>query len=694
MKLLVTGASGFIGSTFCQLAADSGHDVVAVVRPRAGAGRRPAGTVVFGRIPYDVPPRAWDGVEGVVHCAGGTRGEGWAESEALTVEGTRVLLAECARRGIRRFVFLSSQSAHEGATSAYGRTKFDAEEVIRASGVPHAILRPGLVFGPGAAGLFARMRASVEKLPVLPLLGGGIALVQPVDASDLSRAILRCLEMLPDAETALELNIGEPRGMKLRDFLQAVAVARTRRRKPELRIPLGPVKAVVAVAEALRIPLPVSSDNLKGLENVREMETASSLQRLGMTLRPFGETLREAVRVPVDEDPRKVERPGNPARVLLVGAGKIGIVHGLNLLQREGATLAGVVDRNPKAFGMYRSMGFRGPFFTDLDAAIAAARPDGAILATPAATHLPLARQCLAAGLGVLVEKPAAFRRGMTDELRALHREFGRLPCHTGYMAAQFPHLDEAARCLRDGDIGAVRGYWVRCLQSHIMAPKPVRWEMVRGQSGGGVLINFAGHWIAVLLRLLGEPREASARAWGIHSAEVEDAAEARLRHDGFEGRLLACWSIPGYARPHNSIVIEGETGRLVVEQYHTALLRDGATELLVTQQDYDTGYNFAPDYTGGGFSMEHANFARALRDRAEGRAPAPPGDGTGPARVATPSATPVDFTEAARAEDWIFRLYEAAEAHDRAGGAWDTSPVIAGSDMDACLDTLREGLR
>ncbi len=652
MKILVTGASGFIGSAFCGAATGSGHDVVALVRPRPGGAPQPAAaTVLHARIPFQVPARAWEGVEAVVHCAGATTGQDAVESAAVTVEGTRELLEESVARGVSRFVFLSSQSAHEGAVSAYGKTKLEAERLIRASGLSHAILRPGLVFGPGAAGLFARMRNSVRKLPVIPLLGGGIAIVQPIEVGDLCEAMLRCLA-LPAGENA-ELNLGDPDGMTLRMFLRATAVADTGRRKPELVIPLGPVKAVVRIGEALRIPLPISMDNLRGLEKVQRMETRESLDRIGLSLKPFAGAMVSATKSPTPTEPR----PGRPARVLLVGAGKIGIVHGLNLFQREGAALCGIVDRNRRAFGLYRSMGFDVPFRTDLDAAIAELKPDAALIATPAATHVPLARQCLSRGLAVLVEKPAAFQPGLVAKLRALQEEFAPAPCHTGYMAAQFPQLDVAREAMESGEIGRPLGVWVKCLQSHIMASSPVRWEMVRAQSGGGVLINFAGHWVAVMRRLLGAPRAMEARAWPIHSAEVEDAFEARFEYGAFRARLFACWSAPGYARPHNSLVVEGDAGRLVVDQAHVSVLRDGVTESLWTQLDFPTGYNSAPDYTGAGFSMEHENFARAVRAWRDG-APETAGD-------EPPSRRPVDFAEAADAEEMIFALYDAAAGRE-----------------------------
>ena len=282
----------------------------------------------------------------------------------------------------------------------------------------------------------------------------------------------------------------------------------------------------------------------------------------------------------------------------------------------------------------------------------------------------------------MLVEKPAAYKQELVAGLRLLQKQFAPVPCHTGYMAAQFPQLDKARELLDQGEIGALRGFHVFCLQSHIMAPKPVRWEMVRDQSGGGVLINFAGHWVGVMRRLFGEPREMAARMWPIHSTEVEDAFEARLGYDGFGGRLFACWSAPGYARPENRIEVAGENGRLVIGQYYVALERDGNTESMWTQQDFDTGYNSAPDYTGGGFAMEHANFAGAIR---AWRAGAPMSGQAGP------SGTPVDFAEAAAVEDLIFRLYGVAETRDVRSATW--APKSDATGADAAMDRIVEGL-
>lgn len=677
MRILVTGASGFIGRRICALGVERGHDIVGLMRPRGGSPEAlPPGEPVFGQLPFDVPRQALENLDAVIHCAGATTGQDWAESTAITVTGTRFLL-EGVRRwspGLQRFVFLSSQSAHEGAVSAYGRTKLEAEALVHSSGMPYAIIRPGLVYGPGRIGLFYRMRQSVLRLPVLPLLGGGRAPVQPIEVDDLAEASFLCLDL--PADESVELNLGEPEAMPLRDFLQAIAVASTGRRKKQVVIPLAPVKMVVGLAEALRVPLPVSSDNLRGLEMVRPMDTRPSLERLNLHLKPFDEAMRTAVR---DELPPDA-LPNRPLRVLLIGAGKIGIVHALNLTRREGMALGGIVDTARGAFGLYKSMGFRAPFRTDAAAALEELQPDAAIVATPATTHLALARLCLERGVPALVEKPMAINVEGLQGFQTLAGEYPAVPCHIGYMAAQYPHLDEVARLLASGELGAVRGFRAVCLQSHIMAPEPVRWEMVRSRSGGGVIINFAGHVLAMLGRLFGAPVSGRARMWPIHSKEVEDAAEVVLDYGAFRGRMVASWSMPGYARPVYEISVETERARLDIDNYCVVLRRGGRVEGVWTQQDFAVGYNAAPDYTGGGFSCEHRNFARALLARRLGL-PLPE-DGT-------PSRRPVTIEEAAAVEQFIFHLYASCEA-DASSPIWpapDRTSLVA--DVDARMDGM-----
>jgi nucleoside-diphosphate-sugar epimerase len=186
-RILVTGASGFVGRAVVTAFARAGRTVRAAVRrppderfdEHVDVVTHPDLAQTFDWSPY------LEGITQVVHLAGIAHTGGVAPEryQRINCDATAELAATAARCGIRHFVFVSSIRAQSGPsadhaltendeaqpTDAYGRSKLAAEAAVRDSGVPFTILRPALFYGPGVKGNFATLLRAARSRAPLPV---------------------------------------------------------------------------------------------------------------------------------------------------------------------------------------------------------------------------------------------------------------------------------------------------------------------------------------------------------------------------------------------------------------------------------------------------------------------------------------------------------------------------------------------
>jgi nucleoside-diphosphate-sugar epimerase len=210
-RILVTGSSGFIGSALVSALAAAGHSVRAASRkPDKAVAEKNFDWVELPDLEREVN---WEpliaGMDIVVHLAAIAH-RSHAESDEYT-QANRVAtasLAEACRRSmIKRLIFMSSIGAQAGSAAdhvvteadepcpvtAYDRAKLAAEEEIRRSGVPFTILRPVIVYGPGAKANIALIMR-IAALP-LPLPFGAFRNQRSLLAIDnLVQAVMFCLD--------------------------------------------------------------------------------------------------------------------------------------------------------------------------------------------------------------------------------------------------------------------------------------------------------------------------------------------------------------------------------------------------------------------------------------------------------------------------------------------------------------------
>ncbi len=185
-------------------------------------------------------------------------------------------------------------------------------------------------------------------------------------------------------------------------------------------------------------------------------------------------------------------------RLAVIGLGDIGRRHIQAIATVDGAELAAVVEPGPNGPSATPD---GVPLFADIDAMLAKVTPDGCILATPNATHVPLARKLVAAGIPVLVEKPIADSVAAADAL-ADAAEAAGVPVLVGHHRRHNALVQEARRIVRDGLIGEITA-----VQATFLVRKPDAYYEVawRRQPGGGpILINLI-HDIDNLRFIVGE---------------------------------------------------------------------------------------------------------------------------------------------------------------------------------------------
>lgn len=241
MRVLVTGASGFLGRAVAQGLVVAGHSVRTLQRRPSGI---PAATDVQGSLSnITTVAAAVEGIEGIVHLAAKVSLAGNPDDfHAINVEGTRTLLEMAEQAGVTRFVHVSSPSvAHAGSALAgvgadpaspdhargdYARTKARAELMALDRDSPTMrtlAIRPHIVWGPGDTQLVERIVDRARR-GRLPLLNGGTALIDSTYIDNAASGIIAALHHADTAHgRAYVLTNGEPRPVG--ELLAAMCIA-------------------------------------------------------------------------------------------------------------------------------------------------------------------------------------------------------------------------------------------------------------------------------------------------------------------------------------------------------------------------------------------------------------------------------------------------------------------------------------
>lgn len=280
--ILVTGATGFVGSEILRRASRRGWRV-------RGLARHPEEAEALGRLPHvelfraDIGDRqelaeAMEGVRAVIHLVGiiaPTKRQGFEEAH---VGGTENVLEAATNAGVRRHVHMSALGVERGRElTAYWRTKWAAEEAVRSSGLSYTIFRPSTIFGPDDV-LFNRLAKLVRWSPVVPLPGGGGQRMQPVWVGDVAECFLQAARMERTPRDTYE--VAGPDILTLREVVGVLAGVLGKRRAV-VPVPIAPLRLGAGLAERVLSSPPITRDQLEMLAvpNVADPDSVRALTR-------------------------------------------------------------------------------------------------------------------------------------------------------------------------------------------------------------------------------------------------------------------------------------------------------------------------------------------------------------------------------------------------------------------------------
>jgi nucleoside-diphosphate-sugar epimerase len=296
MKVLVTGGSGVVGQSAVSMLLQRGFGVRLLARGAAEDVKAWASGVEAW--PGDLRSKASlagsaDGCDVVLHLVGIVDEKPPELTfDSVNVEGTRHVIAEATRAGVKRFVFVSSLGVDRGE-SPYHRSKAAAEEIVKRFAGEWVIVRPGAVYGPGDEHLSVMLRM-VRTLPVVPSIGDGNQRFQPIWHEDLARALAAAVDHPSVASRVLEVGGAEVITQRaLIDRMQAL----TERKVPTVPVPEFLANLGLRAMNAAGIGAPIAESQLDMLreENIIPEGRQNALVELGVTPTPLAEGLRRFV---------------------------------------------------------------------------------------------------------------------------------------------------------------------------------------------------------------------------------------------------------------------------------------------------------------------------------------------------------------------------------------------------------------
>ena len=288
MRILVTGASGYIGRHIVEALRAQGHDLVLISRRKHKSSNAHDWRVVDFATAHSVDD--WrehvENVELVINVVGIFKQSRAQSFEALHDKAPRALFEACRQAGVKRIIQISALGTDEMATSHYHLSKKVADDALAEIGIDWVVLRPSLIIG--SEGVSWRFFQALASLPMVPVIGNGMQPLQPISIADVTKAVLVSIDR--SEVVGRRINLVGPECLTLKNYLLVLSKWLGRSRFLPVHIPYG-LAATLASISGLFVDMPLNRQAVQMLKEARSYDDKEGADCLGFAPEGFSSYL-------------------------------------------------------------------------------------------------------------------------------------------------------------------------------------------------------------------------------------------------------------------------------------------------------------------------------------------------------------------------------------------------------------------
>jgi len=291
MKIFVTGATGFTGSTTVPLLIEKGWEVHCLYRSGSDRSVLPHPEIIWHLGTLEDQENlitAMRGCDTLVNIA--SLGFGHAESIVKSAESA----------GIQRAIFLSTTAIFTKLNSRSKRTRLAAEAAIQNSDLAYTILRPTMIYGSQRDRNMVRLVRWLHRLPIIPIFGNGIFLQQPVFVEDVAKAILTCLQQ--PKTIGKSYNIAGKNPLSYNEVIDTIAKILGKKIN-KVYLPDKLIIYLLRIIEKMKFPFPIKAEQVKRLNENKDFSYQEAFVDFGYQPLSFEEGISREINQIIKKKP-------------------------------------------------------------------------------------------------------------------------------------------------------------------------------------------------------------------------------------------------------------------------------------------------------------------------------------------------------------------------------------------------------